>query len=80
MKCEAFFIVSEWLSFGGKIKNSKQKYESFWAKIGKTTIWESKKQKILGVEMNNAFSFHEYVASSCKKAGKKLCVQIRKTF
>ena len=47
---------------------------------GKTTIWESKKQKILDVEMNNAFSFHEYVASSCKKAGKKLCVQIRKTF
>ena len=47
---------------------------------GKKTIWESKKQKILGVEMNNAFSFHEYVASSCKKAGKKLCVQIRKTF
>ena len=26
------------------------KYENVWAKIGKTKIWESKKQKLLGVE------------------------------
>ena len=43
-----------------------------WAKIGKTKIWESKKQKQLGVEIDKTSSFDEYIASICRKAGKKL--------
>ena len=27
-------------------------YENVWVKIGKTNIWESKKQKLLGVEID----------------------------
>ena len=50
------------------------KYENIWANIGKTKIWESKKQKILGVEIGRTLSFDEYIASLRKKAGKKLSV------
>ena len=48
------------------------KYENVWAKIGKTKIWESKKQKLLGVEIDRTVSFDEHIASLCRKAGKKL--------
>ena len=40
-------------------------------------IWESKKQKLLGVEIDKTLIFDEYIASSCKKAGKKLSVLAR---
>ena len=52
-------------------------YENIWAKNGKTKIWESKKQKLLGVEIDRPLNFDEYIASSCKKAGKKLFVLAR---
>ena len=60
-----------------------------WAKIGKTKIWDCKKQKLLGVEIDSILSFDEPIASLCRKAGKKLSVlarlsnfmvQIRKEF
>ena len=50
------------------------KYENVWANIGKTKIWESKKQKLLGVEIDRTLSFDEHIASLCRKAGKKLSV------
>ena len=50
------------------------KYESIWAKIGKIKICFSKKQKLLGVEIDRPLSFDEYIASLCRKAGKKLYV------
>ena len=53
------------------------KYENVWAKIGKTKIWESKKQKLLGVEIDRTLSFDEHIASLCGKAGKKLSVLAR---
>ena len=53
------------------------KYENVRAKIGKTKIWESKKQKLLGVEIDRTLSFDEHIASLCKKAGKKLSVLAR---
>ena len=65
------------------------KYKNVWAKIGKTTIWESKKQKLLDVEIDRTLSFDKHIASLCSKAGKKLsvlarlsilCIQIRKEF
>ena len=36
------------------------KYENVWAKIGETKIWESKKPKLLGVEIDRTFSLGEY--------------------
>ena len=33
------------------------KYKNIWANIGKTKIWESKKQKLLGVEIDRTLSF-----------------------
>ena len=53
------------------------KYENIWANIGKTKIWESKKQNLLGVETDRILSFDEYIASLCKKSGKKLSVLSR---
>ena len=53
------------------------KYENIWAKIGKAKIWESKKQKLLGVETERTLSFDEHIASLCKKPGKKLSVLVR---
>ena len=53
------------------------KYENVWANIGKTKIWESEKQKRLGVEIDRTLNFDEYIASLCKKAGNKLSVLAR---
>ena len=43
------------------------KYENIWAKTGKIKIWESKKQKLLGVEIDRTLNFDEYIASLCNK-------------
>ena len=53
---------------------SGHKHESIWAKIGQTKIWESRKQKLLGVEVDSSLNF---VSSLCEKAGKKLSVLAR---
>ena len=53
------------------------KYENVWAEIGKTKIWESKQQKLLGVEIDRTLSFHEQISSLCRKAGNKLSVLAR---
>ena len=44
------------------------KYKNVWAKIGKTKIWESKKQKRLGVEIDRILSFDKYIVSLHRKA------------
>ena len=51
--------------------------KNIWAKIRNTKIWESKKQKLLGAQIDRTLSFDEYIASLCKKAGKKLFVLAR---
>ena len=48
------------------------KHESVWAKIGEAKIWESHKQKLLGLVIDRNLNFDEYVFSLCKKAGRKL--------
>ena len=53
------------------------KNENVWAKIGKTKIWESKKQKLLGAEIDRTLSFDKHIVSLCRKAGKKLSVLAR---
>ena len=56
---------------------SGHKSEAIWAEIGQTKIWESKKQKLLGVVIDRQLNFDEYLISLCKKAGKKLSALAR---
>ena len=48
------------------------RYESLWAKIGETRIWESKNEKLLGLIIDRNLNFDNYVITSCKKADRKL--------
>ena len=50
----------------------------FGAQIGEPKIWESKKQKLMGVEIDRTLSFDECVASLYRKTGKKLPAYIAK--
>ena len=56
---------------------SGHKHETAWVKIGETKIWESNKQKLLGVVIDRNLNFDEYVFDLCKKAGRKLSVFAR---
>ena len=56
---------------------SGHKHETVWAKIGETKIWESNKQKLLGVVIDRNLNFDECVFDLCKKAGRKLSVLAR---
>ena len=48
--------------------------ESIWAKIGDARIWESNKQKLLGLRLDRTLSFDKHFSNLCKKAGRKLSV------
>ena len=56
---------------------SEHKHEPVWAKIGETKIWESNRQKLLGVVIDRNLNFDEYVFDLCKKAGTELSVLAR---
>ena len=56
---------------------SGHKHETLWVKIGETKIWESNKQKLLGVVIDRNLNFNEYVFNLCKKADRKLPVLAR---
>ena len=53
---------------------SEHKYGIIWADIGHTKIWESRKQKLLGIIIDRNLRFDKYVLNQCKKAGRKLSV------
>ena len=53
------------------------KHKNIWARTGQTKIWENRKQKLLGVEIDSTLNFDLYVSSLCKKAGKKFSVLAR---
>ena len=42
------------------------------ANIGQNKIWESRKQKLLGIIIDRHLCFDGYVLNQCKKAGRKL--------
>ena len=46
---------------------SGHKHEIIWAKIDETKIWESNKQKLLGVVIDRNLNFDEYVLDLSKK-------------
>ena len=56
---------------------SQHKHETVWAKIGETKIWESTKQKLLGVAIERKLNFDEYVFYLCIKTGRKLSALAR---
>ena len=58
------------LVFGYKIEN-------VWANIGNEKIWESNKEKLLGLDIGRNLNFNEHVSSLCRKAGNKLSVLAR---
>ena len=79
------FLATEWFENNSmKLNDDKchllvsgHKYENVWTQIGKAKIWESKTQKLLGVEIERTLNFDEHVKSLCKKAGRKLSVLSR---
>ena len=48
-----------------------------FAKIGQSRIWESEKQKLLGVTIDKHLKFEEHIVKQCKKAGQKLSALAR---
>ena len=50
---------------------SGHKHEMIWTNIEQTKIWESRKQKLLGIIIDRNLCFDEYVWNQCKKAGRK---------
>ena len=52
-------------------------HEMVWTNIGKTKIWEIRKQKLLGIIIDRNLRFDEYVLNQCKKAGRNLSALIR---
>ena len=56
---------------------SGHKYETMFVNVGELKIWESKRQKLLGVLIYRDLKLDEYVLSQCKKTGKKLTTLIR---
>ena len=47
---------------------SGHKHETVWAKIGKTKIWESNKQKLFGAVIDGNLNFDENVFDLSKKS------------
>ena len=56
---------------------SGSKFENIWAEIGNKKIWESPRQKLLGIVTDRHLTFDGYVSSLCRKAGKKLSALAR---
>ena len=50
------------------------KHEKVWAQIENEIIWESDKQKLLGLQIDRSQNFNEHIFLLCEKAGKKLSV------
>ena len=46
---------------------SEHKYENVWVKMGDEKIWESAKQKLLGMEIGRNLNFDDHVISHVKK-------------
>ena len=52
-------------------------HENVWTRIGDEIIWESNKQKLIGLQIDGNLNFNEYMSLLCKKADKKLSVLAR---
>ena len=76
------FLAIEWFETNNmkldkdecQVLLSGHKYENVWVKMEDEQIWESAKQKLLGIEIGRNLNFDDHVLSLCKKAGRKLAV------
>ena len=59
---------------------SGHKHENVFAMVGESQVWESRTQKLLGIEIDRQLKFDEYVFSLCKKAGRKLSALSRLSY
>ena len=79
------FLAIEWFENNNMKLNqdkchllvSGYKNENVWANIGNEKIWESNKQKLLGLDIDRNLNFNEHVSSLCRKVGNKLSVLAR---
>ena len=55
------------------------KHETIWINIGEKIIWESKEEKLLGVNIDKDLNFTSHVSNICTKAGQKLAAISRIT-
>ena len=51
---------------------SGHKYENVWAMVGNSKIWESHREQLLGIHIDNDINFKFHVDEICNKAGSKL--------
>ena len=56
---------------------SGHKHEHLWVNIGKSKIWESKSERILGVTVDQNLKFEEHIKKLLASAGQKLTVLAR---
>ena len=79
------FLAIEWFETNNMKLNkdkchllvSEDKYENVWVKMGDKQIWDSAKQKLLGMEIGRNLNFDDHVISLCKKAVRELAVLAR---
>ena len=48
------------------------KYQSHWAMVGNSKIWESQEKKLLGITIDKSLKFNHHISDICVKAGRKL--------
>ena len=53
------------------------KYENTWAIIGESRIWETQRQRLLGIHIDNQLSFKYHTSQLCLNAGRKLSALAR---
>ena len=53
------------------------KYEHISAMVGETRIWESKREKLLGINIDNELKFKFHISKLCDRAGNKLSALAR---
>ena len=56
---------------------SGHKHEHMFCKIGSSQIWESQKEKLLGVYLDRNLSFNYHISNTCNKANRKLSALTR---
>ena len=46
--------------------------EELWIKVGQHIIWESKQERLLGLDVDKLLKFEKHVQIICKKASAKV--------
>ena len=78
-------IAIEWFGWNNMKLNEEKchlliaghKYEHIWAKVGAARIWESQKETLLGINIDNKLMFNHHISNLCKKAHCKLSALMR---